>query len=290
MPRLVLLHMLHNPPPHRRLALLQPHLPTLHHKRHRHLARALIRHRNHRAIRHGRMRQQMRLQLSGRDLQALDLDELLDAVDDEDVLVARGRVAADEGLVARAHPAVLEGLAGGVGVVEVAERDRGRLDEQLAGLVVAGDVGAVDAHQARFDAGEERAAAAGEEVMRGGGADDGAGLGEAVALADGPGWVVLVEFLGGFFAERGGAGEDGVDAGEVVGLDGGEVVDHVDDDGRHEIEGVDFVVLDGGEEGFEFKAREDDDLVAAVKTDVRHEDQAIDVGQRKKAKSGIGVV
>lgn len=86
----------------------------------------------------------------------LDLNQLLDAIDDPDMFGAVGPLA-DDGLVAGAQPVVLEGVAVGLVVVQVAEHDAGRADEQFARLVVAGDVVAFDGDEARFDGGEERA-------------------------------------------------------------------------------------------------------------------------------------
>ncbi len=108
----------------------------------------------------------------------LDLNQLLDAIDDPDMFGAVGPLA-DDGLVAGAQPAVLEDVAVGLVVVQVAEHDAGGADEQFAGLVVAGDVVAFDGHEARFDGGEERARRSEPDVVWGGGADDCACFGEA---------------------------------------------------------------------------------------------------------------
>jgi hypothetical protein len=65
------------------------------------------------------VREQQRLQLGGRDLQRVDLDELLDPVDDEDIAVL---VDAPE--VARVQPAVgVEDLGGRLGRGEVSGQD-----------------------------------------------------------------------------------------------------------------------------------------------------------------------
>ena len=58
-----------------------------HHEGLRHLARLLVGRADHRRVRDRRMGEQQRLQLGGRDLEALVLDELLQAVDDEEVAV-----------------------------------------------------------------------------------------------------------------------------------------------------------------------------------------------------------
>ena len=54
----------------------------------------------------------------------LDLDQLLDTIDDEDVLVALGRLS-EHSFVSSAHPAVLKGFFRGLLVVQVPE-DNGR--------------------------------------------------------------------------------------------------------------------------------------------------------------------
>lgn len=50
----------------------------------------------------------------------LDLDQLLYAVDNEDVLGLGLRALADDGFVTSVHPSVTEGLLGGLVVVQIA--------------------------------------------------------------------------------------------------------------------------------------------------------------------------
>lgn len=160
----------------------------------------------------------------------LDFDELLDAVDDEDMLVARDRVRADDGLVARAHPAVLEGLAVGGVVAQVAEHDGRRAHEQLARLVVARDVVAFDRDEARGHGREQRAGRPEPDVRHGCRAYDRAGFRQAVALADLPRWVLGLEGFGRLGAEGRGTREDHADGREVVRFEGLGVLGHRYDD------------------------------------------------------------
>ena len=69
------------------------------------LARELVGHADDAHVRDGGVAEQQPFKLRGRDLEPAHLDELLDAVDDEDLLAL---VEVD--FVARAYPAVLEGL------------------------------------------------------------------------------------------------------------------------------------------------------------------------------------
>lgn len=106
----------------------------------------------------------------------LDLDKLLDAVGDEDDLVALGGLA-DESLVAGADPATVlvvnKGLGVGLFVVQVAEDDRGGLQEQLAALVVAVNDVALGVNQLGLVAGQQVAGGAGDEIDLAAGGGDG---------------------------------------------------------------------------------------------------------------------
>ena len=142
--------------------------------------------------------EQVGLEFGGRDLVAFDLDELLDAVHDPDVFGAGGGGDADLDLVARAHPAV-GGRVGdeGVGVrffvLEIAERDAGGLDPELARRVVRRDVLSGGGDDARDHPRVQRSGTAGPEVVTRLRAADGAGFREAVALGEDPVWVHLGE-------------------------------------------------------------------------------------------------
>lgn len=113
----------------------------------------------------------------------LDLDQLLDPVHDDEMLVAR-RGLANQDLVAGSDPAAVvvvdERFGRRLLVVEVAEHDRGGLHEELAGLVVLGDLLARDrVDDLGFAHGDERARGAKVDVIFAGGADDGGRLGHA---------------------------------------------------------------------------------------------------------------
>ena len=101
-----------------------------HHERLRHLLTVGVAHADDRGVGDLVVRQEQRLELGGRHLVALVLDQLLHPVDDrEDTLVGDG------GDVARVQVAlVVEGDRGGLGVVEVAGHHVRALDPQLAAL------------------------------------------------------------------------------------------------------------------------------------------------------------
>jgi len=75
-------------------------------------------------------------------------------------------------LVAGTHPPILERLSGCLRVVEVAQDCAWGFDDQLAGLVVAGDLGAFDGHDFDFDGWEDGAAGAEPDVVGGAGEDN----------------------------------------------------------------------------------------------------------------------
>ena len=98
------------------------------HGRDRHLARPLVGHPEHRAVEHGRVAEQHRLDLGRRHLEPVHLDHLLRAVGQVDP--ALRLEPAD---VAGAVPAVGEGVGGGL-VGQVAGHDRPAPDLDLADL------------------------------------------------------------------------------------------------------------------------------------------------------------
>lgn len=92
------------------------------------------------------------------------------------MLVAVGRLAHDR-LVTGADPAAVlvvhKRLGVGLFVVQVAEHDGGRLQEQLAALVVAGDDLTLGVDELGLVAGQQAAGGAGDEVDFGAGGGDG---------------------------------------------------------------------------------------------------------------------
>lgn len=92
------------------------------------LTRPLIRHLRDGNVGNGRVRQDMRLKLGRCHLVALDLDELLDAVDDDDVIVALGGFGHVD-FVARPEPAAVgvvdKSLGRGFFIVQVPENNGG---------------------------------------------------------------------------------------------------------------------------------------------------------------------
>lgn len=229
MPRHLPFNMPHDIAFHQLRALLQRAPALQHHKRLGPLPGLLVRHGDDGRVRHRLVRQQVRLQLRGRDLHPLHLDQLLDAVDNVQVLVAVG-APAEHPLVAGAHVPVHERLRRRLRVVQVSEHNAGRLSADLAGLVVARDLGAVGGDELDLVAGDEGADGAEGDVVVGGRGDDGACLGETVRLADGPVRVHGEELGGRGGAEWRCARVDAADVGEVVPAEGGGVVEHLNDD------------------------------------------------------------
>lgn len=86
----------------------------------------------------------------------LDLNQLLYPIDDPNMFGSLGSFS-DDGFVAGAHPAILEGLAVRLVVVQVAYDDARGADEEFARLVIAGDFVAFDRDDARFEGWEKRA-------------------------------------------------------------------------------------------------------------------------------------
>lgn len=138
----------------------------------------------------------------------LNLDELLDAVHDDEMLVAQRRDSNDNFIACLDPPAVVvvhECLGVGLFVIQVAQNHRGALYEQFAGGLGRGDLVAFEVDDLGLGAGYERSRGSGVTVLLAGGADDGGGLGHAVALAEAQVGEDLEDLVNGFASERGGA-------------------------------------------------------------------------------------
>lgn len=109
----------------------------------------------------------------------LYFDEFLDAVGDDKVLGSLGGFS-HEHLVAGLEPAAVlvvdECLGVGLFVVQVAEDDGGRLDEELASRLVGGDLVAVCVDELGLGPGQEAARRADEPVGFAGGGYAGRGF------------------------------------------------------------------------------------------------------------------
>lgn len=94
----------------------------------------------------------------------LDLDQFLDSVRDKDVLDIL-RAQPNDGLVSRAHPAVLECFFRGLLVVQVPQNNTWAANDQLTGCVICGHLLAICVDDTRLDAGYKGARRTEEDVV-----------------------------------------------------------------------------------------------------------------------------
>ena len=150
-----------------------------HHVRLHALAAVRVRHADDRARVDGRVLEEHLLDLGRVHVEARHDDEVLHAVDEEEV-----PVVVDHGDVARAQPTVGgERARGCLGIVPVTGEHVRTLHPDLAG-VADEDVVAVGVDEAHLHAGERQADRAGLGAGARRGGDHRRGLGEAVALGD----------------------------------------------------------------------------------------------------------
>lgn len=199
----------------------------------------------------------------------LDLDKLFDTFSDRNMLISTRRLR-DDRLVARPHPATLpilirqKRLLVRLLVIQIPQHDTVTLRHELARLPILRHFTPIRPQQLDRAARDQAARGAEHDVGIDGRAHHRARLGEPVALPDQPARIQSTEVFGRFAAERRGAREDCAHRGEVVFGADALRIDHGDDDGRDEVQGVDLVLLDGVEVGLHLELREDDDLVAPV--------------------------
>src|SRR5690606_26035051 len=114
------------------------------------------------------------------DIEARADDEVLDAIDEEDIAV-RVHVAD----IAGAQPALHEGLLVGLGILVIAGHDLRTLDLQLAIFADADHIAAIDIDEAEIGTRQGQADGHGPaRLAQGGAADHGRGFGEAIALGE----------------------------------------------------------------------------------------------------------
>jgi hypothetical protein len=115
----------------------------------------------------------------------LDFDQLLDAVNNEDMLVSI-RPLANDRFVASAHVPVLESLGIRFVILQVPKHHCWTLDEQLARLIVPSDLVSFNGHNLAFDAWQNRPRRPEPNVLWRRRRYDCACLGQSVALSNLP--------------------------------------------------------------------------------------------------------
>ena len=123
--------------------------------------RSIVRDRYHSRVGHGRVSQEMCFELGGSDLETLEasvstayqrlligsayfnLNQFFDSVNNEDMLCAF-RPNSHHSFVSGPNPSILEGLSSRCLVVEIAQNDAWRLDDEFARFVVFGDLRSFD--------------------------------------------------------------------------------------------------------------------------------------------------
>ena len=75
------------------------------------------------------------------------------------------RTLSDNRFVSRTHPAILKGLRVRLRVIEITQDDRWGSDEELARLIIAGDLVAFDCDEPCLNGWEERAGGAEVDII-----------------------------------------------------------------------------------------------------------------------------
>jgi hypothetical protein len=246
----------------------------------RHLAGLLVRAGDDRRVRHRRVLEDHGLELGGGDLEALVLDELLEAVDEVEprVLVGVADVAGAQ------PPVVVERASRRLVVAEVPAHHLRAADPHLA-VLARPELGAVEeVHDLALSARYRRADRAGPVLLalhrhR---VRDRAGLGQAVALDDlaAEPRAARVRELG---AERSGARVDSPQARQVAIADRGRLRER-EDDRRDEVRLGHLVALHQLEEPVEVEARHRHDDRPGPQRLVHDHRHAVDVEERQDAR------
>jgi hypothetical protein len=107
----------------------------------------------------------------------LDLDQLLDAVDNKDVLSPLGSLANDR-FVTGAHPSIFERLLGCLVVVQVSQHHARGAHDQFSRCVIGSNLLALGRHKAGLEARDQTTGGAEHDVVGMGRADNGTRFGE----------------------------------------------------------------------------------------------------------------
>lgn len=112
----------------------------------------------------------------------LDFDEFLDTIDDDHVVVTQRRLSNDD-LVASPQPSTAliphDGLARGLGIIQVTQADAGRLYEKLARRLELRDLASISRDKLAYGAGDDAPASPMHRVVLARHADARAALGQA---------------------------------------------------------------------------------------------------------------
>lgn len=107
----------------------------------------------------------------------LDLDQLLDAVDNKDMLSPLGTLAKDR-FVTGAHPSIFERLLGRFVVIQVTQHHARGAHDQFSRCVIGSNLLALGGHKAGLKARDQTTRGAEHDVIGMGRADNGTRFGE----------------------------------------------------------------------------------------------------------------
>src|SRR5215469_16612415 len=98
-----------------------------------------------------------------------------------------------------------------------------------------------------------------------------------VTLTDEPVWMLLVQIICSFLAQRCCTGENELDRTKIEFVKHGLVLRHQNDDWRNQVQGANFIVLNGLEEQFELKLWQDNNAVTTIDAGVVDDHKRVDV-------------
>ncbi len=230
------------------------------------------------------MGQQQRLELGRRDLESLELDQLLDPIDDRQVAVL-----VDEADVAGMQPAVFVDRVGGcLRVVQVPLHHLRSTHPHLADAAHVLVVAVLHVHDPAFGIRHGDAAGAGLEPAHPGDVGYRAQLGHSVALHH-----LAVDPFGGLLgelcAERCGSGENLREAGEIETVDHG-VLRESKHDRRDSKQPGDLVLLNQAETLLEIEARDRHDGRSLAEEEVHQHLHAVNVEERQHCENDLTVL
>ena len=229
------------------------------------------------------MGQQQRLEFGRRDLEALELDQLLDPIDDRQVAVL-----VDEADIAGMQPAVVVDRVGGcLRVIEVPLHHLRSTHPQLADTTHVLVVAVLHVHDPTLGVRHGDTAGAGLEPAHPGDMGYRTQLGHSKALHH-----LAVDpvrgLLGEFCAERCGSGENLREAGEIESVH--RVFRESKHDRRDSKQPRDLVLLNQAETLLEIEARDRHDRRSPAEEEVHQHLHAVDVEERQHCEDDLTVL
>lgn len=187
----------------------------------------------------------------------------------------------DNSLVASPQISIYERFPSCLLIVEIAQRYSRALDPEFSRRIILGHLFAFRSDNTRLNSRQQTSRRSKINIARNGRAYYRRTLSHSIPLSDGPSREHGLQIFCRLLTQGRCTSKDAIDRRKIVLLYHISRFGNRDDDWRDQIQIADLVCLDGFQEALELEFGQDDDSVAAVRTQMCNNNQSIDVVKRK---------